>query len=273
MKRLFKPIGVLLIGYIMLAGLIATFQRSLIYEPPSAAPVFAAQGLQGFAEITYDAADGQRQTAWHAPAPLGRPTVVIFHGNGGDLAQRATLGQYLQRKGIGVLLVSYRGYPPNAGKPTEAGINDDTLAILAWLNASGVPNDQLIVLGASLGSGPGTWLASKMAANGAPARALVLEVPLSTMAEVAQYHYWYIPVKPLLVDRFDNTSRIAGIKAPLLILAAEDDIVVPNKFAARLFDAAVQPKQYVMVKGTQHNTVLRDSIDNFDIVVKFIEEL
>lgn len=273
MKRLIKALGVLLVAYIMLTALVAFFQRSLIYVPPHVAPVLAQQGLPEFNEVVYQTADGLAQTAWYAKASAGKPTLVIFHGNGGDLSQRAVFGRYMHQQGYGVLLTSYRGYPPNPGKPVEVDIYADTLVARAWLNKNDVADEQLVIVGASLGSGPATWLASRMAEEGKPARAVVLEVPLSTMADAAQFHYWYIPAKPLLIDRFDNLGRIAGIKAPLLVLAAEHDDVVPNKFAKKLFDAALEPKQYVMVPGTLHNTVLADNHDNFALVARFLDKL
>lgn len=273
MKRLVKAFVVLLVAYIMLAGLVAYFQRALIYVPPRVAPVLAEQDLHGFNELVYQTADGLAQTAWYAKAKPGKPTLVIFHGNGGDLSQRATFGHYMHQHGYGVLLTSYRGYPPNPGKPVEVDIYADTLVVRAWLNKNDTPDSQIIIVGASLGSGPATWLASRMAEEGKPARAVVLEVPLSTMADAAQFHYWYIPARPLLIDHFDNMARIAGIKAPLLVLAAEHDDIVPNKFAKKLFDAALEPKEFVMIHGAFHNTVLADSHENFDHVVRFLDKL
>lgn len=273
MKNFKRLLGICAIGYVLLVGSITYFQRDLIYLPGNAAPVLADNDLNSYSAITYQTADGLPQTAWFAAAKDNKPTVMVFHGNAGDLSQRAGLGRALHQLGYGVLLTSYRGFPPNIGKPREVDIYADALAARAWLNQQRITDNQIVILGASLGSGPATWLASRMAEEGNPAHALILEVPFSSLADAAQYHYWYVPVAPLLMDKFDNLARIAGIKAPLLVLAAEHDDVVPNHLAKKLFDVALQPKQFVMVAGAAHNTVLDNSGRNFFYVTDFLAAL
>lgn len=273
MKTLGRLIASIALGYLLLVGGITLFQRDLIYLPASTAPVFEDYDLDGFGIITYQTADGLPQTAWYAPNKDNKPTLIIFHGNAGDLSGRAGLGRTLHQQGYGVLLTSYRGYPPNTGTPREIDIYADALAARAWLSQQQVADSQIVVFGASLGSGPATWLASRMAEEGKPARAVILEVPFSSLTDAAQYRYWYAPVDFLLQDRFDNLARIAGLRAPLLVLAAEYDDVVPNNLAKKLFDAALPPKEFVMVKGAAHNTVLDDSGQNFFYVMRFLATL
>jgi len=275
MKKLFcsvrRILAVAVIGYALLVGYLYAAQRSLIYPAPSSAPDIADYGLTGFNTVIYETSDGLSLTGWYKPARAGKPTLVIFHGNGGDLAQRSVFGRYMTEAGYGVLLTSYRGYPPNPGQPNEAGLYADAAAALAYLNKAGVPNKNVIVFGASLGSGPATELAHQMAASGKPARLLFLEVPFTELAAPAAEAYWYVPVGHLLLDEYNNIGKIASINAPLCIMAAGNDTVVPNTQALALYAAAQEPKSITIIPGVRHNEVLRDNPLHFKTALDCME--
>lgn len=269
-----KKLGYIFLGYLFIVGGLTLEQRNLIYLPQAQAPVLAAENLPGFQEVQFNTATGLPRTVWHAPAIGGKATVVIYHGNAGNLAQRANLARYLHSAGYGVLLTSYRGYPPNSGQPSEAALFADALADWQWLNQQQqVNHSALVILGSSLGSGPATFLAHHLATTGQPAKALILEVPFDSLANAAQHHYWYVPVRWLLWDQFNNAARIAAINTPLLILAAANDEIVPNQLAKNLYAAASQPKELVVIDNATHNDVLDRNADNFKLVLNFLDNL
>ena len=94
--------------------------------------------------------------------------------------------------------------------------------------------------------------AAAQAAAGAPVAGVLLEAPFTSIAEVAQHHYWYVPARLLLRDRFDSLSRIAAIGAPLLILHGRLDAVVPYAMAERLSAAARPPKRLITIDSGHH---------------------
>jgi hypothetical protein len=60
-------------------------------------------------------------------------------------------------------------------------------------------------------------------------------------------------VSLLLADRYDSLGRVGGLAAPLLVVAGERDQIVPASHSRRLFDAAPQPKRFVLLPGADHN--------------------
>jgi fermentation-respiration switch protein FrsA (DUF1100 family) len=214
-------------------------------------------------EISFTTADGIELAAWYAPAPANRPTIVMFHGNGGSLrGERYRLKQFKDAQ-MGVLLLAYRGYSGNLGSPSEQGLYADARAALDWLHASGVKSDSIVLYGISLGSG----VATKMAAERDFA-ALVLESPYTSTVDVAAWRFPVVPVSWLMEDRFESLARIGSITEPLLVMHGDRDVVIPQRFGRRLFEAANEPKQGFWPHGLGHN----DIFDNggFDTALAFI---
>ena len=74
------------------------------------------------------------------------------------------------------------------------------------------------------------------------------------MADVGQYHYWWLPVRWLIRDRYDSLERIARVQSPLLIIAGERDRIVPAEYSRRLYDAATTAdKTFLSIPDADHN--------------------
>ena len=98
--------------------------------------------------------------------------------------------------------------------------------------------------------------------------ALVLEAPFTSVAEVAQCHFPYVPASRMVVDRFDSLSRIGKVRAPILVLHGERDRVVPVRYGRALFDAAPEPKEGWFAPEAGHEDLAR--YGSLDVVVGFI---
>ena len=82
---------------------------------------------------------------------------------------------------------------------------------------------------------------------------LLLEAPFSSITDVASHHFFYLPTKFLLKDRYNSIEKINEIVVPILFVHGDLDSVVPWKFGKRLFDAAPQPKELLLIEGANHN--------------------
>jgi hypothetical protein len=225
-------------------------QRELLYHPDSrenVPPSFYPM-LAGVEELRLTTADGIELVAWYAPAPAGRPTVVMFHGNASSLRGERYRIKYFMDASMGALMLAYRGYSGNPGSPTEEGLYTDARAALDWLDARGVRNDTIALYGQSLGSG----VATKMAAE-RDFGALILEAPYTSTVDVAAHRFPVVPVRWLMEDRFDSLARIAAIEEPLLVMHGDADFVIPQSQARRLYAAANEPKQAFWPSGVGHN--------------------
>lgn len=227
-------------------GLLWLMQRKLIYLPDSGVPSVAA-ALPGWTDVVLSTADGIDLGGWFLAPEPGAPVVVVFNGNAGNRAGRAPLGAQLAAAGFGVLLFDYRGYGDNAGSPTEAGLARDARAAAAFV-AQEAPSHPVTYFGESLGAAVAIELATTV-----PPDVLVLRSPFTSMAEVASVHYPYLPVGALLRDEYPSVDRIGSVTAPLLVVAGSADSIVPLEQSRRLYEAAREPKQMVVVRAADHN--------------------
>lgn len=234
--------------YASVVGAMAYFQRDLLFRPSGQPGAPAAAAVPEMAAVTVRTADGLDITGWYAPAPAGRPTVVLYHGNAGHLAMRAFKARHFLDAGFGVWLAGYRGYAGNPGQPSEAGLYADGRAVLDHLAGLGVGNGQLVLYGESLGTGVAVQMAAER-----PVAAIVLEAPYTTIPDVAATLYPFLPVHLLARDRFDSLSKVVDLTAPLMVVHGERDAVVPVRLGRRLFEAAGGPKRGVFLPEPGHN--------------------
>jgi uncharacterized protein len=228
----------------------ATFESSVVFQP-SRFPEgnWQPTGLQ-FEDAWFASADGTRLHGWYVPQEHARATVLYCHGNGGNVALWGDAARALHdRVGVSVLLFDYRGYGRSEGKPSEAGILADARAARAWLaRREGIAENQIVLMGRSLGGG----VAVDLAANDG-ARALVLESTFTSLPDVAQTMFPLLPARLLMQTRLNSIKKIADYHGPLLESHGTADRLIPYAIGCRLFDAANQPKQFVPIPGGDHN--------------------
>lgn len=241
--------------YGVLVGVLYFIQRSMMYFPWPEAPIPASSGVPEMRPVKLATADGLTLTSWYLPAPAGRPTIVFFHGNAGHIGHRGIKGRAFLDAGFGLVLVGYRGFGGNPGRPNEPGLYADGRAALLFLAQSGVSAEQLVLYGESLGSGVATQLAFEAAKDGKPVGAVVLEAPFSSVAAAAQHHYPYLPAYWLVKDRYASIEKIANIGAPLLVIHGERDQVIPARMGQEVFAAAREPKEALWLSDADHNNV------------------
>ncbi|MFQ5984928.1 MAG: alpha/beta hydrolase [Alphaproteobacteria bacterium] len=235
-------------SYGLIVGSLYLAQRRLLYFPDRSQPDLARSGVPEMEEVRLATDDGLELLAWYRPAEQGRPTLVFFHGNAGHIGDRGGKVRPYLDAGLGVLLVSWRGYGGNPGRPTEEGLYADGRAALGFLDAAGVPAWRVVLYGESLGGGVAVRMAAEREVG-----ALVLEAPFTSVADVAARHYWYLPARRLLRDRFDAAARIARVRAPILVLHGERDAVVPVALGRALFAKAPEPKEARFYPEAGHN--------------------
>lgn len=261
---LYAVLGSALAAYGLLVGGLYLFQRHLLYFPDPTRPQLGALAQLGVREVELTTADGLSLLSWYLPPRSGRPVVAYFHGNGGHIGYRAERLRRFAGGGYGVLMLEYRGYGGNPGTPTEAGLHADAAAALDFLAQQGITPDRLVLYGESLGSGVAVQLAGQRAIAG-----LILESPFTSVAEVAQCRYPFVPASLLVRDRFESLSVIGKVRAPILVLHGARDRVVPVRFGRALLDAAPQPKEGWFAPEAGHGNLPR--FGAFEAVIGFLE--
>ncbi len=244
---MFFLVGVI-VGYVLLVAALFVSQRSLLYHADSSTPEPDQYGLEQMQAVRIPAEGGVELFAWwRAPTAAEKPVLVYFHGNAGNIGYRADKVRDFIEAGFGVLLVTWRYNAGSGGKPSEASLFADGRAALAFATSAGVADERVVLYGESLGSGIAVALATEHRVG-----AVVLEAPYTSIAEVAQHHYWYVPAKWLVRDRFDSRSRIGRVSAPIMVIHGERDRIIPVRFGRRLFDAAPDPKEAHFIANAGH---------------------
>ena len=232
------------LGYAGVAIALFAMQRQILFQPDTARPDLAAVGLPGLREMRLQVG-GVPLLAWWLPPARGGRVVLYFHGNGGNLGDRADRLRFLAKSGDGVLMPEYPGYGGNAGAPSEAALFATATAALDFLDAAGVEDRSIAVYGESLGTGVAAFLAA-----GRRFGAVILESPFTSIVAIARQRYWFLPVGLLVRDRFDTLDRIGRLEAPLLVAVGERDDIVPPAMGRALLAAAPAPKQlWVAAEG------------------------
>jgi pimeloyl-ACP methyl ester carboxylesterase len=232
-------IGLVGVAALYLAVCIALYllQRSMIYFPqPRRAP-------PGTPLLTFPV-DG-RQVLATTRERGGERALVYFGGNSEDVSSSLPgLGSLFPQHAL--YLLHYPGYGGAPGRPSEAAIMADALALFDHVVAR---HPRVTVIGRSLGSGVAAQVASAR-----PVERLVLVAPYDSLQGVAESRFPLIPVGWILQDKFDSGRHASRIQAPTLIVAVENDKVIPRASTERLL-ARFPPGRATLgvVRGTEHN--------------------
>ena len=259
MKYIFSIIFI----YFLLGLILFIFQRKILfnrsYKPKN--PKF--YDLNDVSEVSINTKDGLNLLAWHSKPKPNKPIMIYFHGNSYNIGERAyRIKKYLNH-GWGVLLLAWRGYSGNLGAPSEKKLYIAAEAALKWIKEQA--NHKLknvVVYGESLGASVAIEMGTKY-----KFRSVILEAPFISVPAIAQKKYKIYPVKYLVLDKFDNYSKIDKIISPLLIISGKKDEVVPHFHSIKLYEKARDPKDCVYIDEAMHNNLY-----DFDIekeIIKF----
>lgn len=244
-------IAILVAAAALGVGFLAVTQRQFLYFPqPREVPPIASVFANG-EDVRFRTDDGLTLAGWFVPAATaGRaPAVLVLNGNAGNRFHRAPFAHALSRAGFAVLLFDYRGYGGNPGAPTEQGLRADARAAARYLAArDDVDARRIAYFGESLGAAVAIGLATE-----ATPAALVLRSPFTSLVDMRKLHYPLLPFDFLLLDRYPAIDQIARVTAPVLVIAGERDEVVPPENSRRLFEAANEPKRFVLIPAAHHN--------------------
>lgn len=249
-QRLLKLVLLLgLAGYLAVLSTLYVRQRDLVFPRDPAKPDIASAGLAAAEEASVATADGERLVAWVVPPRAGKPVLLYFHGNAGNLGRSGRIDRFrgLTEDGMGLFAVSYRGYGGSSGSPSEEGLLQDARAAYgAAAERFGAGN--LIGYGESLGTGVVLKLAAEV-----PLQAVVLEAPYRSTLSVAQGVYPYLPLGLLMKDQFRSDEIVDRVRAPLLVLHGERDQVIPFAQGQRLYELAHPPKRFLRFPAGRHS--------------------
>ena len=236
----------LAIAYALLVAFVVVFQSRLVYFPDTGRALAATPRAYHLDFETHEirTEDGERLHAWWVPAREARGTVLILHGNAGNISHRLDYLVMFHRLGYATLIIDYRGYGQSSGSPSEAGTYRDAEAAWRWLTSRGTRPTDIVILGESLGGAVAAWLAARVTP-----RALILASAFTSVPDLGAQVYPFLPVRLLSRFSYDTLGALRRVQAPVLIAHSRDDDIVPYAHGQALFAAAREPKQFLEMRG------------------------
>jgi alpha-beta hydrolase superfamily lysophospholipase len=235
-------------------------QRKWIFRPSDRSwygGSAAAEGMQDVwidfdSRVTGEAA--RLHALWLPQARTNAPTLLYLHGARWDVRGSAPRMRRLHALGFAVLGVDYRGFGRSEGGelPSEEMAYEDARAAWDWLKRERAPAARRFVFGHSLGGA----VAVDLAAQVDDLSGLIVEGSFTSLRDLlATFKWGWLPVGPLLTQRFEAAARMPRVRAPVLVVHGSDDGLVPAAVGRALYESAPAPKKFVLVQGgTHHNT-------------------
>ena len=250
--------------YILLLSVLFLFQRSLLYHP-SVDNYFKDQVVTEPAEIekvkitTNDKID---LIGWFYNQDLEKfKTILFFHGNAGSLENRTYKLNHFKNLNVNFLIIAWRGFNGNEGKPNEMGLYADARSAIKWLSAKGIKEQNIILYGESLGTGVAVEVAQNKDYAG-----VILESPFTSMVNMGKKHYPFFPVSLLLKDKFESYKKIKKVSVPVLVLHGKKDKIVPFAMGKKMYELANEPKFFYFQEYGDHMIAIFLRIKKFRFV-------
>ncbi len=252
---------IILIYFFILISTYA-FQRNLLYHP-------GENNYSGdkitveIKKIRIKTKDNIELLSWYHEKNLNDyKTVLFLHGNAGTLENRIHKINHFQNMNINFLIVAWRGFSGNKGKPTEKGLYEDARSAIRWLKSKGVKEKNIIIYGESLGTGVATEISQNKNFAG-----IILESPFTSMIAAGKDKYPYLPVRLLLKDKYESDRKIKNIIIPILIMHGKIDKIVPFHMGKKMYELANEPKYSYFSEYDDHmmeyNKNLLKALENF----------
>ena len=238
---------IIFVIYFSILVILYFYQRNLLYHP-NENNYSGDKILVDIKKVKILTSDNIELLGWYHEKNLkDYKTLIFFHGNAGSLENRIHKLNHFKEMKINFLIIAWRGFSGNDGKPTEQGLYLDGSSAIDWLKKKGIDEKSLILYGESLGTGVATHLAQKKSYAG-----VILETPFTSMIDAAKTFYPYIPVNLLLKDKFENYKKIKNINSPILVMHGEADQIVPFSMGKKIYEIANEPKYSYFTKYDNH---------------------
>lgn len=234
-------------------------QRGWIFQPSDRAWGSSADAAQGMQDVWIpfaSRATGQPARLhglWLEGSHADAPTLLYLHGARWSVAGSAGRMRRMQDLGFAVLAIDYRGFGRSSpGLPSEETAYEDARAAWDWL-AANRPGRPRYIFGHSLGGAIAIDLATRVDDE----QGTIVEGTFTSIPDLASTFKWgWLPVGPLITQRFASIDKVSRIGSPLLVVHGSDDTLVPGDLARKLYDAAGGRKRFLLVEGGSHHSTM-----------------
>jgi alpha-beta hydrolase superfamily lysophospholipase len=264
-------VRITVLGVLAITGLLAFDAETLFYYPTRGESVRTpkSEGLP-FEEVYFTSQDGARLHGWHIPAVGEQKGVVLHvHGNMGNLGFNLEPVLWMPNEHYAVFMFDYRGYGLSEDRePNPKALMEDTQSAIRYLqNRTDIDASRLLILAQSLGGNNAIAALAQEKFDGIVG--VVLDATFYSYKSIANDKFPGGGIR--LSDEYSASRFIRQLSPiPLLFLHEDEDEVIPYQHSQRLFEAAGEPKQIMIVPQTFHLGTL-DHLNVQETVLEFFE--
>ena len=250
-------VGLIILIYLTITFVLYYSQRSLLYHPTE--NNYSGDKLTvPIDKVRIKTNDNIELLSWYHDKDIQNyKTILFLHGNAGSLENRIHKINHFNEMEINFLIISWRGFSGNEGKPTEEGLYKDAKSAVKWLINKGVKKENIIIYGESLGTGVATEISQNESFAG-----IILESPFTSMVAAGKSKYPIFPIGLLLKDKYESDKKIKNIKSPVLVMHGEADTIVPFWMGKKIYELANDPKYYYFPEYDDHMMEYNDKLIN-----------
>jgi len=223
-------------------------QAKLLYYPNIPSRKLTASpadiGLE-YESVSITTSDGVTIHGWFVPVKQERGTLLLFHGNAGNISHRLDSLKIFHELGLSIFIIDYRGYGRSQGAISEQGTYLDAESAWNYLTEiRKIPAQQIIVFGRSLGAAIAAYVASRQSPG-----ALILESAFTSVPDMAAKLYPIFPVRLLSRFQYNTKKMLRSVSIPVLIIHSPDDEIIPFENGLQLYESAGEPKDMLKIHG------------------------
>lgn len=225
-----------------------------------------------FREVNFKSKNGMLLHAWHFDSSKAKNTILVCHGNAGNISFRYPMISVLLQSGASVFIFDYRGFGLSQGKSDDKTILEDGISAFDYLVKDLRLNPESITL---YGESLGCAVASKILKKRPDVNAVILQSPFATLTGACKDKLIWTKIYPdsMFPQRhLENISAYKRKHAPLLLIHGENDMILSSRYSKEIFEEALEPKQLITVPNLGHNNLYIET-DNASVIEKIKEIL
>ena len=255
--------------YILLLIVVFFFQRNLLYHPSVDNYLKDQTEIEPtkIKKVKITTKDKIDLIGWFYNKDIEKfKTILFLHGNAGSLGNRTYKLNHFKDLNVNFLIIAWRGFSGNKGKPNEMGLYEDAESAVKWLNVKGIKEKNIILYGESLGTGVAIEVAQNKNFAG-----IILESPFTSMVNMGKKYYPFFPVSFLLKDKFESHRKIKKVSVPVLVLHGKKDKIVPFAMGKKMYEMANEPKFFYFQEYGDHMVDYDEKL--LSVLENFIQSL
>jgi fermentation-respiration switch protein FrsA (DUF1100 family) len=248
--------------YVLFGLYLFLFQSQYVYFPKFPERILTeTPGRIGltYEKVFLEVEKEERISGWFVTVEDSRGVILFCHGNAGNMGHRLESIRIFTELALDVFIFDYRGYGESEGKPSELNTYGDAEAAWKYLvEERHIDPEKIIVFGRSLGGGVASYIASVVSPG-----MLILESTFTSLPDVAAPRFPYMPITLIMRIKYPTSEYLENVNCPVLIIHSRDDEEIPFTHSEKLYEKAVDPKEFLEIKGT-HNEGYKESSPSYE---------